>query len=72
MQRKRRTWFDPEEADRVSINPSDGQRFFGFDDEDDGTTAWYDEDGNLDCILPTPRDYDIIPCSSFNASYRSL
>ena len=55
---RKKAWFDPSDADRISVNQSDGQKFFGFDDEETGTTAWYDEDGNLDSVTDTPRDYD--------------
>ena len=48
--------YDPREPDRESINESDGQYFVGYDDEETGTTAWYDDDGNLDCITNTPDD----------------
>ena len=38
-----------ENADHVYTNESDGMTFYGYDDDDTGTTSWYDEDGNLDC-----------------------
>ena len=44
------------EPDRESVNESDGQHFVGYDDEETGTTAWYDDDGNLDCVTDTPDD----------------
>ena len=34
-------------------NESDGKEFFGYDDED-GTTTWYEPDGSLDNVTPTP------------------
>ncbi len=46
----------PRDYDRVDTN-SDGSRFYGYD-SDDGTTAWYSEDNNIDCITPTPSDED--------------
>ena len=42
--------------DREYTNESDGQHFVGYDDEETGTTAGYDDDGNLDCITDTPHD----------------
>lgn len=42
------------EFDRESTNP-DGQHFWGRDNPD-GTTDWYDDDGNYDCRTQTPDD----------------
>ena len=39
--------YGPREPDRESTNESDGQHFVGYDDKETGTTAWYDDDGNL-------------------------
>lgn len=44
--------FEWREYDRETRN-TDGQRFFGFDNED-GTTNWYDEDGVFDSTTKTP------------------
>ncbi len=33
--------------DRISAN-EDGSHFYGFDNEESGTTIWYDEEGNCD------------------------
>ena len=52
---KRNAFFEPKNYDRKSVNESDGQCFFGYDDEESGTTAWYDEDGNLDCLTRKPE-----------------
>lgn len=49
---------DPKDYDRTSQNESDGQKFYGYDDEESGTTAWYTEDDFLDCVLPTPNEDD--------------
>lgn len=49
--------FGPRDYDRVDVNEDDGQKFYGYD-SDDGKTAWYDENGGLDCITPTPDDDD--------------
>ena len=46
----------PEGYDRVEVNESDGQVFYGYDDEEIGTTSWYDSDNNIDCITETPDD----------------
>ena len=46
------------EFDRTETNDDDGQKFYGYDDEETGTTTWYDEDGTLDCETPTPDDDD--------------
>lgn len=46
------SWGD---ADRFERNESDGAGFYGYDDGD-GTTTWYSESGDLDCITPTPDD----------------
>ena len=43
--------------DRKETNESDGQVFYGFDN-DDGTTDWYTRDGALDSITKTPVDDD--------------
>lgn len=43
--------------DWVSTNESDGQTFYGYDDGD-GSTHWYDSDGNLDTRTDTPSDND--------------
>ena len=44
-----------EDYDRTSTSESDGDTFYGYD-SDDGTTSWYDSDGNLDSITDTPDD----------------
>ena len=41
--------------DRESTNESDGMHFWG-QDNDDGTTTWYDDKGNLDSVSKTPHD----------------
>ena len=41
--------------DRTWTNETDGQEFYGVDNED-GTTTWYDEDGCLDSVTDTPTD----------------
>lgn len=46
----------PKDYDRTTTNDSDGQVFYGYDDEDTGTTAWYTEDGCLDSETNTPYD----------------
>ena len=43
--------------DRTERNESDGRTFHGYDN-DNGTTDWYDKDGNLDSTSKTPRDDD--------------
>lgn len=43
--------------DREATNESDGRHFWGSDNED-GTTDWYDDYGNLDCRTATPDDDD--------------
>ena len=54
MRKESLAWLD--DCDRVSEN-EDGSRFYGFDDEETGTTTWYDEDGNCDSITDIPREY---------------
>lgn len=44
-----------DDYDRIDRNESNGMLFYGFDDED-GKTAWYTEDGFLDCVTQTPDD----------------
>lgn len=44
--------------DRVSRNESDGQVFYGYDDDDVGKTFWYTEDGSLDSATSIPDDDD--------------
>ena len=41
--------------DRTSTNESDGMVFYG-QDNDNGTTDWYDEHGNLDSYTTTPTN----------------
>lgn len=43
--------------DRETVNESDGQHFWGVDN-DDGTTDWYTDDGSLDSTTPTPYEDD--------------
>ena len=45
------------ECDRETTNESDGQHFYGYDN-DDGTTTWYGEDGHCDSTTDTPDDDD--------------
>jgi hypothetical protein len=44
---------DGVEADREATNDSDGQHFWGYDQEN-GTTDWYTDNGILDSNTPTP------------------
>lgn len=53
------------DPDWISTNESDGMKFYGFDD-DDGTTAWYDEDGTLDSCTDSPSDDD---CNEYLERY---
>lgn len=46
----------PENYDRRYRNESDGQVFYGYDDEENGRTDWYTEDGTLDSYTDTPTD----------------
>lgn len=48
-------WLD--NCDRIAEN-EDGSQFCGFDDEETGTTTWYDEDGNCDSTTEIPREYE--------------
>ena len=45
----------PTDYDRMDRNKSDGQIFYGYDN-DDGTTDLYTEDGTLDARTDTPSD----------------
>lgn len=45
----------PENYDRIDVNDSDGQVFYGYDRED-GSTVWYDSNNNLDSVTETPSD----------------
>ncbi|HIE5864182.1 TPA: hypothetical protein ACXNXA_000236 [Clostridium botulinum] len=45
----------PTDYDRIDVNKSDGQKFYGYDNED-GTTDWYTEDDMLDSRTKTPSD----------------
>ena len=47
----------PGDHDRTYTNESDGQKFYGYDN-DNGTTDWYTEDGTLDSYTETPSDDD--------------
>jgi hypothetical protein len=51
-------WDPKDDADRTYQNESDGQKFYGYDDKEDGTTTWYTEDGHLDSMTRTPSDDD--------------
>lgn len=44
------TPLDDEQYDRIDVNEMDGKVFYGYDDDEQGTTEWYDEEGNLDWI----------------------
>lgn len=50
-------WMEDTDWDRTKTNDSDGQTFYGSDN-DDGTTTWYDEDGHCDSTTSTPCDED--------------
>lgn len=47
---------DLSKSDRVKQN-DDGEIFYGFDDED-GYTTYFNENGDIDSVLPTPKDWD--------------
>ena len=49
--------FGKRTPDRTERNQSDGQVFYGFDNED-GTTDWYDKRGSMDSTTKTPHDED--------------
>lgn len=49
--------FGSREPDRYDTNDSDDRSFSGYDN-DDGTTDWYDENGDLDSTSETPYDED--------------
>ena len=55
MRKNSLAWLD--NCDRIAEN-EDGSRFYGFDDEETGTTTWYDEDGNCDSTTEIPREYE--------------
>lgn len=48
-----------EDPDWWTQNESDGQEFYGYDEEETGRTTWYTEDGDLDCETLTPSYYDL-------------
>ena len=48
--------YRPDGYDRIDVNESDGQVFYGFDDKESGRTTWYDQNGSPDCITDTPSD----------------
>ena len=54
-----------DDPDWISTNESDGQTFYGYDD-DDGRTSWYDDDGNYDSYTDTPLDDD---CDDYLSRY---
>lgn len=45
-------WKKPDRTDR---NESDGRIFYGYDN-DNGTTDWYDKNGDLDSRTKTPYE----------------
>ena len=49
-------FIDLSKADRIKHN-LDGDVFYGFDDED-GFTTYFNADGDIDCILPTPKAWE--------------
>lgn len=51
-------WMRDNDFNRTYKNESDGQIFYGYDDEDTGKTDWYTPDGVLDSSTPTPSDDD--------------
>ena len=46
----------PKDYDRTTQNESDGQKFYGYDDKETGTTDWYTENNSLDSSTNTPDD----------------
>lgn len=46
------------EPDRYWTNRSEGMEFAGYDDQEDGTTAWYDKSGFLDCVTDIPDEFE--------------
>ena len=50
----------------VSTNESDGQVFYGYDDDEVGVTEWYDTSGNLDSYTDIPSDDD---CDDYLSHY---
>ena len=45
------------ECDREKTD-EDGRKYYGHDEEESGTTTWYDESGTCDCNTDTPDDDD--------------
>ena len=43
------------DPDRIEKDKMSKMTFYGYDN-DDCTTDWYDKNGNIDCITPTPHD----------------
>ena len=52
---EKNSFWDPKKYDRESVNESDGQHFYGYDDEETEKTVWCDEDGNTDSITNIPN-----------------
>ena len=52
----RNPFIDLTQADRIKYN-TDGSKFYGFDD-DEGFTTYFNEDGDIDCVLPTPKSWE--------------
>ncbi len=48
-----------EDYDRQRTD-KDGTCYYGYDDEEDGTTAWYDGNGYLDSVSETPDEFEQI------------
>ncbi len=48
---------DDKEYDRTWTNSTDGQQFWGIDNGD-GTTSWYDRNGDYDSDSDTPTDWE--------------
>ena len=46
----------PKDYDHKYTNKSDGQTFYGYDDDEANKTFWYNKDGELDSV--TNRHHD--------------
>ena len=46
------------DPDRIEKDKTSGLTLYGFDDKSEKTTDWYNKDGGIEAVTPTPFDED--------------